>query len=83
VRLAAKQIICKFFDPASAWTWYVVEGQAEEDDFLFRGLVCGDCPEWRYFRLKELQTARDRLGLPIERDIHFQPSPVAAIMGAA
>ena len=81
VPLAAKQIVCKFFDPASAWTWYVVEGQEEEGDFLFWGLVQGDCDEWGYFSLAELQATRNRLGLPIERDCHFEPGPVAAALG--
>jgi hypothetical protein len=31
----------KYFTPDSSWTWYATEGQAEEDDFLFFGLVFG------------------------------------------
>ena len=31
----------KFFTPDSNWTWYVTEGETEEDDFRFFGYVCG------------------------------------------
>ena len=36
----------KFFTPDSNWTWYVTEGEAEEDDFRFFGYVCGMEEEW-------------------------------------
>ena len=29
--------------------------------------------ELGYFSLKELQSVKDPLGLPIERDLHFEP----------
>ena len=28
---------CKFFTPWSNWTWFVTEGEPEEDDFRFFG----------------------------------------------
>ena len=63
----------KFFTPDSNWTWFVTEGQAEEDDFRFFGFVNGFEGEWGYFLLSELQEARGPLGLPIERDLYFKP----------
>lgn len=78
-----KQIICKFFALGSSWTWYVVEGERQEDgDYLFYGLVNGFDKEWGYFSLRELESVRVlesiiRNGIPgIERDLHFGPVTV-------
>lgn len=66
-------VYAKFFTPDSGWTWYVTEGQEEEDDFAFFGYVKGQCWELGYFSLKELQAVRGSLGLAIERDLDFTP----------
>ena len=71
----------KFFTPDSNFTWYVTEGEAEEDDFRFFGFVCGMEDEWGYFVLSELESARGPLGLEIERDLYFEPGPFSEIMG--
>ena len=72
----------KFFTPDSNWTWYATEGQADEDDFRFFGYVCGQADEWGYFVLSELESARGPLGLPIERDLNFPPTPISRIKAA-
>lgn len=64
-------VIVKYFTPDSNWTWYVTEGEAEDDDFIFFGLVDGFEKEWGYFALSELISLRGPLGLPVERDLHF------------
>ena len=70
--------ICKlkFFTPDSSWTWYVLEGEKQDNDWLFFGKVVSHlCPEGElgYFNLKELQKVRGSLGLPIERDRFWTP----------
>ena len=70
----------KFFTPDSQWTWYVTEGSEEGGDFRFFGFVCGMDDEWGYFVLSELETARGPLGLPIERDLHFEPGPFTKVL---
>ena len=72
--------IVKFFTPDSNWTWYATEGSQEGEDFIFFGYVCGLENEWGYFSLSELQSARGPLGLPIERDLYFQPTPMSKIV---
>ena len=72
----------KFFTPDSNWTWYATEGQADEDDFRFFGYVCGFEEELGYFVLSELESARGPLGLPIERDLYFRPTPLSQIKAA-
>ena len=78
------RFVCKFFDPIGSWTWYVLEGEKQEDgDWLFYGLVDGLEKEWGYFRLSELESIATNsslhaaLQLGIERDIYYSPQPVA------
>ena len=67
----------KFFTPDSNWTWYASEFDGED---IFFGLVSGFEVELGYFSLKELQEARGPLGLPIERDLHFEPKTLQELM---
>lgn len=60
----------KFFTPDSNWTWYASEFNGED---IFFGLVSGMEVELGYFSLKELEEAKGPLGLPIERDLYFEP----------
>jgi Protein of unknown function (DUF2958) len=69
----------KFFTPDSSWTWYVTEGAPHGDDFLFFGYVEGLDAEWGYFLLSELEGVRGHLGLPVERDLYFERTPISAI----
>jgi hypothetical protein len=68
----------KFFTPDSGFTWYATEGEPDGDDFLFFGYVVGIEAEWGSFRLSELEGVRGAFGLPIERDLWFEPQPVSA-----
>ena len=36
--------------------------------------------EFGYFTLRELESVRGPLGLPIERDLHFKPRPLKEVM---
>lgn len=63
----------KFFTPDSNWTWYATEFDGED---TFFGLVDGFEKEIGYFSLSELQSVTGPLGLPIERDLYFQPVKV-------
>jgi hypothetical protein len=74
----------KFFLPGSGWTWYASEGSpVDEDgyydtdkekvDFIFFGLVAGLEVELGYFALSQLEEVKSQLGLPVERDLDFEP----------
>ena len=67
----------KYFTPDSSWTWYASE--FDGDDTFF-GLVSGLEIELGYFSLKELQEACGPMGLPIERDLHFEPKTLGELM---
>jgi hypothetical protein len=67
----------KFLTPDSNWTWYVTEGSEQDGDFVFFGYVCGFANELGYFCLSELGAVRGPGGLPIERDLYFEPTPLS------
>jgi len=70
-------IAVKFFTPDSNWTWYAYEFDGEDEFF---GLVDGFEMEFGSFSLKELESVRGALGLPIERDLHFGKVMVQEIL---
>ncbi len=69
--------VVKFFTPDSSWTWYASEFDGDD---LFFGLDVGFEPELGYFRLSELQSIRGTLGLPVERDKFFTPTPLRVLL---
>jgi hypothetical protein len=72
VPTADKVAVVKFFNPTGIGTWYVIEGDEQEDgDWLFFGFVDLLEKEWGYFTLSELEAVRLPFGLGIERDLYF------------
>jgi len=75
----------KYFTPSSSWSWFAISGEpvlsesGSEIDFRFFGLVFGHEKEFGYFLLSELEEVRGPMGLPIERDLHFQPKTLEEI----
>lgn len=67
--------VLKFFTPDSSWTWYLTEYDPEER--LAFGLVVGHERELGYFSIEELEELRGPMGLPIERDVNFRPTPLS------
>ena len=65
----------KLFTPDSNWTWYVSE--LDPEDRLCFGLVDGHEREFGYFSLTELEEVRGPLGLKIERDLYWRPTPLS------
>lgn len=66
----------KYFCPSCAWSWYVLEFDGMD---TFFGLVEGHCKELGYFGLSELEETTGPMGLPIERDLWFEPKFLAEI----
>jgi len=67
----------KLFTPDSSWTWFVIEYSADTDTCY--GYVQGLDSELGYFQLSELESVCGPLGLAIERDLSFTPTPFATI----
>lgn len=63
----------KFFFPMGAWTWYILEGDPEHDDFY--GIIINDSGEgeYGYISVNELQHL-NVFGLGVERDTSFTPT---------
>lgn len=72
-------VLAKFFFSASAWTWFVIEGQPEGDDFTFFGYVIGFEAEFGYFSLRELEEVNVK-GIVIERDCYFEPGKLSTCL---
>ena len=71
------EIIVKFFNPTSNWTWYAIEYDPKNK--IFMGYVSGFENEFGPFSLTELQSIKGRLGLGIERDRYFENKKVKDI----
>jgi hypothetical protein len=87
---ADPMVMCKFFTPDAGWTWFAIEGSPvdasgfydtdkEKVDFVFFGLVSGLDVELGYFSLSELKSVRGKFGLPVERDLYFQPTRLSEV----
>jgi hypothetical protein len=74
-------VVAKFFDPCGSWTWYLMNQDPEDPDYLW-GIVQGFEVEMGSFSLNELQAFRGRLGLGIERDLYFKPRPAKEVWAA-
>lgn len=68
----------KLFTPDSNWTWYIIE-LSKEDGSTCYGYVRGLEDELGYFSLKELESIKGSLGLHVERDLSFIPTPLSKI----
>jgi hypothetical protein len=71
------EIIVKYFDPTSNWTWYAIEYDPKNK--IFMGYVSGFENEFGPFSLTELQSIKGRFGLGIERDRFFENKKVRDI----
>ena len=69
-------VVVKYFTPDSHWTWYATEFDGVD---TFFGLVDGMEQELGYFSLQELEAARGPLGLLVERDTQFLPTPLSKV----
>ena len=65
--------VVKLFTPDGCATWLLSEIDPDDPDHAFGLCDLGQgFPELGYVSLDELSTVRGRLGLPIERDRHFE-----------
>lgn len=65
--------VVKLFTPDAQCTWLLTEIDPEQPDLAFGLCDLGmGYPELGYVSLTELSELRGKLGLPVERDIHFE-----------
>ena len=66
--------LVKLFTPDAACTWLLSEIDPEDPDIAFGLCDLGmGFPEIGSVSLAELRVFRGKLGLPVERDLHFEP----------
>jgi len=64
--------VVKLFTPDAGATWLLTEIDPDDSDRAFGLCDLGHgYPELGYVSLSELQSVRGRLGLAVERDLHF------------
>ena len=68
----------KLFTPDSNWTWFIAEYDPETE--IAWGLVKGQEQEFGSFSMKEIKELRGPFGLPVERDICFDPIKEKALL---
>jgi hypothetical protein len=67
--------VVKLFTPDAGCTWLLTEIDPEDPDIAFGLCDLGmGFPELGSVSLSELASVRGRLGLPVERDLHFTPT---------
>jgi hypothetical protein len=65
--------VVKLFTPDAGCTWLLTGLDPEDEDIAFGLCDLGmGCPELGSVRISELESVRGRLGLPVERDLHFK-----------
>lgn len=65
--------VLKLFTPDAGATWLLTEIDPEKQDHAFGLCDLGlGMPELGWVSRQELAAVRGRLGLPIERDLHFR-----------
>ncbi|MGI2228937.1 DUF2958 domain-containing protein [Burkholderia vietnamiensis] len=65
--------VVKLFTPDAGATWLLSEIDPDDHDHAFGLCDLGlGTPELGWVSMLELATVRGRLGLPIERDLHFR-----------
>ncbi len=71
--------VVKLFTPDAACTWLLSEIDPDEPDIAFGLCDLGmGYPELGSVRISELESVRGRLGLPVERDLHFAANKTLA-----
>ena len=65
--------VVKLFTPDAGFTWLLSEVDPENEDIAFGLCDLGmGCPELGSVSLSEIIALRGKLGLPVERDLHFE-----------
>ena len=74
-------VYARFHLPGTSRAWYVIEGQPEDEDFVFFGFVAGP-NEFRRFRLSDLERIRDLFDSRVERDPAFTEGRLTDVVPA-
>ena len=66
--------VVRLFTPDADCTWLLTELDSSDPDIAFGLCDLGmGCAELGSVRVSELESVRGKLGLPVERDLHWSP----------
>lgn len=71
--IEVKEVVARFHNPASKWSWYLIEMDPEDEGYCF-GIVEGFVVEMGYFTMQELEANCGHKLFGISRDEKFQPT---------
>lgn len=71
----------RLFNPTGAGTWHVAA--YDPDTMIAWGVAEIHCAEVGSFSIRELLDFRGIFRLPIERDLHYRPATIAAVLAGA
>lgn len=75
----SQDVIVKIFNPYSPWTWYIMNQDPEEPDYLW-AIVKGFEVELGSVSKSELETLRvPPFNMPLERDLCFIPTDAGKV----
>lgn len=75
--------VVKLFTPDAGCTWLLTELDPDDPDIAFGLCDLGlGFPELGSVSITELESVRGKLGLPIERDLHFAPDKAISAYAA-
>jgi DUF2958 family protein len=67
----------KLFTPDAGWRWYITEYDPKQR--LVAAFMPGAEDEWDEISLNDLATLRGPMGLAVERDLFWQPTPLSRV----
>jgi len=74
-----QDVIVKIFNPYSAWTWYIMNQDPQDPDYLW-AIVKGFEIEMGSVSKADLENLLvPPLNLPLERDLYFDPIPAQEV----
>jgi len=68
-----QNVVCKIFDPYGEWTWYLMNQDPDDPDYLW-GIVKGFEVESGSIWKSDLESVGR-----LERDLHFEPVPASQV----
>jgi len=75
-------VYARYFLPDTGWSWYVTEGEPEDEDYVFFGFVAGIEAEFGLFRLSEQESITGTSGQKIEIDSNFKEGKLTDVVPA-
>lgn len=69
----------KLFDPCGAATFWLLEWDKDDEAFCWGYTTCPQDAEYSYVSLRELAFVQGRLGIGIEIDTSFLPTPIRVL----